>query len=403
MHLNNFLVCPEASGVSTPYGSIEIDKEAIESVASLFNIAYSDDIHAKEHSTQIQYPMLQYALKQRPFKIAPFIVGSMDRTALEKATDALRTILDAETLLVVSSDFTHYGDDFDYLPFEKNVREKVEQLDLKAFDTIQKLDLDGFLSHITNHNATICGRDPIALMLELLPKNAVLDMAHYETSSDKSGDESCFVCYLCVTGHADWTPPHDQPEEPPRKLLMDNEKRALLSFARRSIQHKLETGESLPADYFKDDASEDMQLPMGCFVTLKTTPDDELRGCIGEIIAHRPLYEAVTDLAVQSAFEDPRFIPLQPDEFDSITLEISALTPSQPVASWRDIIIGKHGMTIRKHGRMAVYLPQVAPEQGWELEETLTHLALKAGLGPNDWREGSDFTVFEAIVFSESD
>jgi len=71
------------------------------------------------------------------------------------------------------------------------------------------------------------------------------------------------------------------------------------------------------------------------------------------------------------------------------------------VASWRDIVIGKHGMVLTKGGRSAVFLPQVAPEQGWGLEETLTHLAMKAGLSPEAWREGAEFLVFEAQVIHE--
>jgi uncharacterized protein (TIGR00296 family) len=71
------------------------------------------------------------------------------------------------------------------------------------------------------------------------------------------------------------------------------------------------------------------------------------------------------------------------------------------VASWRDIVIGKHGMVLTKGGCSAVFLPQVAPEQGWGIEETLTHLAMKAGLPPEAWRDGAEFLVFEAQVIHE--
>lgn len=186
-------------------------------------------------------------------------------------------------------------------------------------------------------------------------------------------------------------------------FLTDDEKRALLKFARESIKHVLDKGRALHADYFAKEATENMKRKMGCFVTLKMKDTHDLRGCIGEIAATRPLYQAVTALAVHSAFKDERFVELQPYEFAKIMIEISALTPEQPVASWHDIEIGRHGMTVSKKGRMAVFLPQVAPEQGWTLEETLTHLSLKAGLDRNDWREGAEFTVFEAIIFNEED
>ena len=142
-----------------------------------------------------------------------------------------------------------------------------------------------------------------------------------------------------------------------------------------------------------------MQEVMGAFVTLHK--HGQLRGCIGEIFPRRPLMEAVADQAVNAAFKDPRFPKLREDELELIDLEISALTAPRTVAGYRDIELGKHGIVLYKGGRSAVFLPQVAPEQGWDLETTLTHLSMKAGLGPDDWKNGCEFQVFEAIVFSE--
>ena len=98
---------------------------------------------------------------------------------------------------------------------------------------------------------------------------------------------------------------------------------------------------------------------------------------------------------------DPRFPKVKSADLPSLHFEISALSPPQPVDSWRDIVVGRHGMTLQKGFHSAVFLPQVAPEQGWGIEETLTHLAMKAGLGSNDWKEGCTYQVFEAIVFGE--
>ena len=69
--------------------------------------------------------------------------------------------------------------------------------------------------------------------------------------------------------------------------------------------------------------------------------------------------------------------------------------------SYADIVIGRHGIVLSKGLHSAVFLPQVASEQGWGLEETLSHLAKKAGLKANDWKSGCEFHVFEAIVFHE--
>ena len=401
---SNCLVAPEADAVSTPYGRLAIDREAIHQIAGGMDVKCSDAVHANEHSAQIQYPMLQYALKD--FKIVPFIVGQMEPLAARRAAAALRAVVDDATLLVVSSDFTHYGEDFDYAPFAAGeARARARQADFAAFERIRAGDAAGFADCLDASGATICGRHPIAVLLEMLPQGATLERLHYATSSDDSGDDSRFVCYLCAAGRADWNGRWKNAApaagDANADFLTPEEKRTLLRFARESIRHVFKTGKALAADHFAAEATENLRRPMGCFVTLNTRKPRDLRGCIGEIVAQRPLYQAVTALAVHSAFGDRRFRPLEPAELDGIAIEISALTPERPVDSWRDIAIGRHGMTLSKRGRMAVFLPQVAPEQGWTLEATLAQLALKAGLRPDDWREGAQFTVFEAIVFGE--
>lgn len=138
----------------------------------------------------------------------------------------------------------------------------------------------------------------------------------------------------------------------------------------------------------------------GAFVTL--TAGGRLRGCIGYIEGIKPLLQAVADNARSAAIGDPRFSPVRSGEMDRIHIEISALTPLRDVGGPDEIEIGRHGILLSKGRARAVFLPQVAPEQGWNLETTLDHLSLKAGLGPDAWREGARFQVFEAEVFAES-
>lgn len=135
----------------------------------------------------------------------------------------------------------------------------------------------------------------------------------------------------------------------------------------------------------------------GAFVTL--TRDGRLRGCIGYIEGIKPLVEAVADNGRSAAVADPRFQPVTPQELAGIHIEISALTPLTPVSGPDEIVTGRHGVILVKQGRRAVFLPQVAGEQGWDRDTTLTHLALKAGLEPDSWRQGAEFLVFEAEVF----
>jgi len=106
--------------------------------------------------------------------------------------------------------------------------------------------------------------------------------------------------------------------------------------------------------------------------------------------------------AIDAGLRDPRFHPVTADELPLLHYEISAMTPPHPVESYKDIVIGTHGMILEKDGRSAVFLPQVAPEQGWNLEETLTHLSNKAGLPADAWKSGAQYKVFEADVFEEA-
>jgi len=186
-----------------------------------------------------------------------------------------------------------------------------------------------------------------------------------------------------------------------QNVLIESDKKELLTLARLTLTFYLNNDKHIlenPLD-LNVVISENMKQIMGAFVTLHE--GGSLRGCIGEIVPRRELYKAVMDHAINSAVYDSRFNPVQLKELPSLTFEISALTKPELVASYNDIIIGKHGIVLEKSGRSAVFLPQVAPEQKWNLETTLSHLSYKAGLSINDWKNETSFSVFEAIVFSE--
>lgn len=135
----------------------------------------------------------------------------------------------------------------------------------------------------------------------------------------------------------------------------------------------------------------------GAFVTLHA--GGRLRGCIGTIEGRGPLLQEVAGSAAAAAVGDPRFPPVSPDESSKLAIEVSALSPLREVAGPGEIELGRHGILLGKSGRQAVFLPQVATEQGWDLPTTLTHLCRKAGLPHDAWREGARLRVFEAEVF----
>jgi len=103
----------------------------------------------------------------------------------------------------------------------------------------------------------------------------------------------------------------------------------------------------------------------------------------------------------ERGFKDRRFSPVTKEECNDITIEISALTAPKPIQSPDDIRIGIDGVVLNKDGRSAVFLPQVAPEQGWDVNQMLTRLSRKAGLPEDAWKEGASFLVFQAVVFGE--
>lgn len=177
----------------------------------------------------------------------------------------------------------------------------------------------------------------------------------------------------------------------------ESARRAMLGFVRRVIEDRL-CG-TLNA---KEPAIPELNESGSCFVTLKLNGD--LRGCIGSIRAVEPLGRSLRNNAVNAAFDDPRFPPLSRSEFEHVAIEISVLTPLRPIASPEEFTVGRDGILFQLGNRGAVFLPQVAPEQGWDRDTTLTFLARKAGCAPDAWRApGARFFTFQAEVFGEAD
>jgi AmmeMemoRadiSam system protein A len=179
--------------------------------------------------------------------------------------------------------------------------------------------------------------------------------------------------------------------------LTDKEKTFLLQLARNTIRLFLDGKEPLRPEPF----SETLATPSGAFVTLHK--QGELRGCIGYVKPFKPLQEAIVDLAVSAAFNDPRFPALTADEFAQIDLEISVLTPLEPVHDVSEIQIGRDGLLIKQGFYEGLLLPQVATEYGWDVPTFLEQTCRKAGLPAQAWKEAdTEIQRFSAIIFDES-
>ncbi len=180
--------------------------------------------------------------------------------------------------------------------------------------------------------------------------------------------------------------------------LTKEEKDILLKAARESILQEFSECDVAEVNY---KSYPKLKLELGAFVTLHI--NNQLRGCIGYIIAHKPLFETIIEAAKHSAFGDPRFPELKREEVDQVEIEISVLSPFEPIKNYDEIEIGKHGLLLEEGGR-AVLLPQVATEQNYDRAQFLTALCHKAGLYGNYWKERMlNIKVFTALVFSEEE
>lgn len=175
------------------------------------------------------------------------------------------------------------------------------------------------------------------------------------------------------------------------------ERAVLLRLARETLERHLEG--IAPPELPVDRAA--YEEPRATFVTLTRRRNRELRGCRGEIVPQHPLAESVMRMAIASATDDPRFPPVTAAELPELHIEISILTPLEPIDP-SDIEVGRHGLYIRHAGRAGLLLPQVAPSYRWTREEFLTHTCRKAGLPDQAWRDPDAILYgFECEVFEE--
>ena len=235
----------------------------------------------------------------------------------------------------------------------------------------------------------------------MLDQNAEARLIKYTTSGEMTGDFSNSVSYLSVAFSGAWQNcPEIEPEHSEAGLT-EQDKKQLLILARKTIVDFLEKRRVPQPSELGVTISDTMREPRAAFVTLKK--DSQLRGCIGDTIPRQPLYRSVIRNAINAAVNDRRFLRVTKAECNDITIEISALTVPEPVATAEQIRIGIDGVILSKDGRSAVFLPQVAPENGWDVNQTLTRLSLKARLPPDAWKEGANFLVFQADVFGEGE
>ena len=409
---------PDVTHFETPLGLIPLDGPAVARLRRSDVVSAVARAENDEHSLEMQLPLLQRALAH--FTLVPILVGQMRDADYVELAKVLAEIVDRHTLVVVSSDFTHRGENYGYeVPAGKGtLQERLARVDDGSVEQIRKLSRSGLLAHADKTGTTICGLHPIALLLELLSRlpGTRAQVVDRYTSGDVTSDWSSSVSYIDVAFTGKW--PENSKLEVARaggeKMfpLSEEERATLLHLARASLEAAVRKG-AFDAEVKKTvPATESLQRKAGAFVTLKCKMSDDgrclgrgddLRGCIGTIEPSDSVYNTVAMRAASAALEDTRFPhTVSVEELPFITIEISVLTPPQPVKSAQDIVIGKHGIILSVGWNRATFLPQVAPEQGWDRETTLRHLARKAGLPEDAWKK-AEYRVYEAIVFGEDE
>ena len=356
-----------------------------------------------EHSIEVQVPFLQKTLKD--FKILPVMFGDADPEMVAKA---LAGIVDDQTLVVASTDLSHY-----------HAYDEARAMDQRTLKWICAMDFKSLQSRGAEESA--CGRKAVLTLMHLAQlKGWTPQLLDYRNSGDTSGDKSHGVVgYGAIAfdgpaakagpvagapAQAAVTAPESKPAAGKSAApFTAGERKFLLELARKTLK-SVTAGGGFPKLKAETVPSR-LKEAKGCFVTL--TEGGQLRGCIGNILPAGALYEAVMENAQSAALRDTRFPPVTPEEVGKIHIEISVLTEPQPLAfsSPEDLLnqLQPHtdGVVLKLGARSATFLPQVW-EQLPDKAAFLEHLSQKAGGAPSDWRgKDASVSIYRVEAFEE--
>jgi AmmeMemoRadiSam system protein A len=293
-------------------------------------------------------------------------------------------------VLLASSDFTHYGRAFGYLPFPNDrwTSEHLRDLDDDLIEAAGSLDVAFFEKELRRTQATLCGRGPISLLLAVLHKlpgeEIFQEKLDYQTSGEITGDWGHSVSYAALGYFRQQSFCLDEED---RRLLIDSARRTLATYDWGRSATPVPPAVNTPA----------LSRKCGAFVSLHHK--GRLMGCIGCREGADPLHTSVPELAI-SALHDPRFQPPTPQEVAEADLEISVLTPMKRLPDPAHLQAGIHGAYLEAGGHQGLLLPQVATEYGMNRDEFLRALTKKAGASQDAChRPDSKLYVFQAQRF----
>jgi AmmeMemoRadiSam system protein B/AmmeMemoRadiSam system protein A len=377
-------VWPEG-GYSTPLGVLPVDHELAQLIleAAPQHIVAERGAHSAEHSIEVELPFLLRLFGPQAF--VPILIGEPSWENCQALSAALVKVLKGRrSLIIASSDFSHYPRYDDAVTVDMSSLLAVTSLDPQAV----LANTSNWMSYgVPNLACTMCGEGPVltAMMAaQGLGANRATVLQYANSGDTPYGDRNQVVGYAAV---AFWRG---------ETAALDAEcQTLLLRMARETLQKHL-SGEDVP-QYAPVPAV--LHQPRGAFVTLEK--DGQLRGCIGDLWGGRPLDQTVREMVIDAATRDSRFAAVTVEELPEMEIEISVLSPLHYVHDVCEIELGRDGLYIIRGSRSGVLLPQVPVEQGWDKEEFLRQVCLKAGLGGDAWREGAMLYRFEAQVFGE--
>ena len=382
------VLIPDVRAIGTPLGETPVDSEAVRELAfeEPFTMVAEDLVC--DHSVEIQLPLLQRAAPGAP--VVPLYVGHLDDEERRAAALSLARRMRPGDVLLASSDFTHYGRAFGYEPFapDEDVCRNLSALDAGVIDAASSLDSGFFLDTLSGLDSTVCGYEPIALLLETLSALAGEDVFQqtldYQTSADLTGDFQNSVSYASLGYFREDS-----------FCLAREDQESLIVSASATLRHLVETGERRPIPAEGKSAS--LMRQASVFVSLHE--GSELFGCIGTPGGRLPLAESVPRMTLAAALDDPRFerrasIP------EGLKVEISVLTPTRRIPDWRLFRLGRDGASLECEGRRAVLLPQVAGQDIDTEVRFLEALSRKAGLPAGAYGDApARLSVFRAQRF----
>jgi len=388
------------AGYRTPLGIAESDRAAAEALAREDSDCVLDQAaQANEHSIEVQVPFVQHLFPAA--KILAIVVGTEDQAVCTRLGRALAKVLkDRQALIVASSDLSHYPSAKDAAAVDRRTLEAMASM---SPDTLRQTVGAEMSRGVSELATTACGAAPVMAAMTAasgLGATRGVVVSYANSSHVAVGDANRVVGYGAVAFTGGERGRDIRALDKPAAVaageaLTAADKQALLVLARETLRRYLTT-ETLPLVRGFSPRAEREQ---GAFVTLKKR--GELRGCIGRIVGTAPLSRIVSMMALESALNDPRFDKVRASELDALEIEISALTPPREVPTALAIVVGRDGVILQKGNRSAVFLPQVAIEQGWDRDEMLDNLCEKGGMSAGCWKSGAKLLTFQADVFSE--